>query len=168
MRVVSNVFSQWIFRPFCREQNGSRGTPEGFVPGMARNARCMVETKNTREPSHPVRNAGWERAAAGANNPAAAMSYCFGRIFEREEPMSVIGWIVFGLVAGAVARLLMPGRDPGGFFVTIVIGIVGAVIGGFIGSLLGLGTVDSFSAGSFALAVLGAVILLWGYRATRS
>ncbi|WP_303906013.1 GlsB/YeaQ/YmgE family stress response membrane protein [Thiohalomonas denitrificans] len=82
--------------------------------------------------------------------------------------MGFIGWIIFGLIAGVIAKMLMPGRDPGGFFVTILIGILGAVVGGFIGSALGLGTVDSFSLGSFALAVLGAVLLLWGYRAVRS
>ncbi len=82
--------------------------------------------------------------------------------------MGFIGWIIFGLIAGVIAKMLMPGRDPGGFLVTILIGILGAVVGGFIGSALGLGTVDSFSIGSFALAVLGAVLLLWGYRAVRS
>ncbi|SCZ53123.1 GlsB/YeaQ/YmgE family stress response membrane protein [Thiohalomonas denitrificans] len=82
--------------------------------------------------------------------------------------MGFIGWIIFGLIAGVIAKMLMPGRDPGGFFVTILIGILGAVVGGFIGSALGFGTVDSFSLGSFALAVLGAVILLWAYRAARS
>lgn len=81
--------------------------------------------------------------------------------------MGVIAWIVFGLIAGIAAKWIMPGRDPGGLIVTIVIGILGAVVGGFIGSALGLGGVQGFNFGSFALAVLGAVLLLWVYRAAR-
>jgi uncharacterized membrane protein YeaQ/YmgE (transglycosylase-associated protein family) len=81
--------------------------------------------------------------------------------------MGVITWIVFGLIAGILAKWIMPGRDPGGIFVTIVIGILGAVVGGFIGSALGLGGVEGFNFGSFALAVLGAVLLLWVYRAAK-
>jgi uncharacterized membrane protein YeaQ/YmgE (transglycosylase-associated protein family) len=75
-----------------------------------------------------------------------------------------IAWIIFGLIAGLIAKFLMPGRDPGGFIVTIIIGILGAVLGGFIGTQLGLGSVDGFNMISFALAVLGAVILLFIYR----
>ncbi|MCM2972965.1 GlsB/YeaQ/YmgE family stress response membrane protein [Larsenimonas suaedae] len=78
--------------------------------------------------------------------------------------MGIIAWIVFGLIAGAIAKLLMPGKDPGGCIVTIVIGIVGAVVGGWIGSALGFGDVTGFNVGSFAIAVLGAVILLVLYR----
>jgi uncharacterized membrane protein YeaQ/YmgE (transglycosylase-associated protein family) len=81
--------------------------------------------------------------------------------------MGVIAWVVFGLIAGILAKWIMPGRDPGGIFVTIVIGILGAVVGGFIGSALGLGGVEGFNFGSFALAVLGAILLLWVYRAAR-
>jgi uncharacterized membrane protein YeaQ/YmgE (transglycosylase-associated protein family) len=75
-----------------------------------------------------------------------------------------IAWIIFGLIAGLIAKFLMPGRDPGGFIVTIIIGILGAVVGGFIGTQLGLGAVDGFNMMSFALAVLGAIILLFIYR----
>jgi uncharacterized membrane protein YeaQ/YmgE (transglycosylase-associated protein family) len=75
-----------------------------------------------------------------------------------------IAWIIFGLIAGLIAKFLMPGRDPGGFIVTIVIGILGAVVGGWIGTQLGLGSVDGFNLMSFLLAVLGAVILLFIYR----
>ncbi|MCM5704909.1 GlsB/YeaQ/YmgE family stress response membrane protein [Larsenimonas salina] len=78
--------------------------------------------------------------------------------------MGIIAWIVFGLIAGAIAKLLMPGKDPGGCIVTSVIGIVGAVVGGWIGSALGFGDVTGFNVGSFAIAVLGAVILLVLYR----
>ena len=78
--------------------------------------------------------------------------------------MGILAWIIFGLIAGAIAKLIMPGDDPGGFIVTILVGIAGAVLGGFIGSLLGLGGVDGFNIGSFAIAVLGAILLLWLYR----
>jgi uncharacterized membrane protein YeaQ/YmgE (transglycosylase-associated protein family) len=75
--------------------------------------------------------------------------------------MQIIGWIVFGLLAGVVAKLLMPGKDPGGFIITILLGIVGSLIGGYLGSLVGL------KGGwfmSFAMAVIGAMLLLLVYR----
>lgn len=81
--------------------------------------------------------------------------------------MGIIAWIIFGLIAGAIAKLIMPGKDPGGFIVTILIGIVGAVIGGFIGQALGFGSVDGFNLGSMVIAVLGAILLLIGYRVIR-
>jgi uncharacterized membrane protein YeaQ/YmgE (transglycosylase-associated protein family) len=78
--------------------------------------------------------------------------------------MGIIAWIVFGLIAGAIAKFVMPGRDPGGIIVTILIGIAGAVVGGFIGTALGFGSVDGFNFGSFVIAVLGAILLLIVYR----
>lgn len=81
--------------------------------------------------------------------------------------MGIIAWIIFGLIAGAVAKLIMPGDDPGGIFVTILIGIAGALIGGFIATGLGMGGVDGFNLGSFFIAVLGAILLLWIYRVMR-
>ena len=72
--------------------------------------------------------------------------------------------ILIGLVVGAVAKFIMPGRDPGGIIVTILIGIAGAFLGGFIGSFLGLGTVTGFNLGSLLLAIGGAVLLLILYR----
>jgi uncharacterized membrane protein YeaQ/YmgE (transglycosylase-associated protein family) len=76
--------------------------------------------------------------------------------------MSIIGWILFGLVVGVVAKLLMPGRDPGGMIVTILLGIVGALIGGFIGRLLGwYGESDPVG---FIMAVMGAILVLFAYR----
>ena len=74
----------------------------------------------------------------------------------------MIGWIVFGLIVGIIAKLLMPGRDPGGFIVTILLGIAGAIVGGFMGRVLGLYGPDQ-SAG-FIMALLGAVLLLLLYR----
>jgi uncharacterized membrane protein YeaQ/YmgE (transglycosylase-associated protein family) len=82
--------------------------------------------------------------------------------------MGILSWALFGLIAGAVAKKIMPGQDPGGVFVTMLIGIAGALIGGFIGSLLGLGTVTGFNIGSFLIAVGGALILLWAYRKMKS
>ena len=79
--------------------------------------------------------------------------------------MGILAWIVFGLIAGVVAKLIMPGKDPGGFIVTILLGIGGALLGGFIGSALGFGGVSGFNFGSFLIAVLGAILLLVIYRA---
>lgn len=74
----------------------------------------------------------------------------------------VLGWIVFGLVVGAIAKLLMPGRDPGGFIVTILLGIAGALLGGFLGRSLGwYGPEDG---AGFLMSLLGAVVLLGIYR----
>ncbi len=78
--------------------------------------------------------------------------------------MGIFSWIVMGLIAGALAKWIMPGDDPGGFIVTILIGIVGAFIGGFISSFFGFGTVTGFNLGSMFIAVGGAVVLLFGYR----
>ncbi len=78
--------------------------------------------------------------------------------------MGILGWIVFGLIVGVVAKLLMPGRDPGGFIVTIILGIVGALLGGFIGRAVGwYGPNDPVG---FVLAVVGAIVLLVIYRFT--
>jgi len=81
--------------------------------------------------------------------------------------MGIISWIVFGLIAGAIAKLLLPGNDPGGCILTILLGVVGASVGGWIGTQLGFGTVQGFDLRSFGIAVLGAVILLLIYRLLR-
>jgi uncharacterized membrane protein YeaQ/YmgE (transglycosylase-associated protein family) len=82
--------------------------------------------------------------------------------------MSILGWIFFGLVVGIIGKLLMPGRDPGGFVITTILGIVGALVGGFLGRVLGL-----YREGDpvgFVMAIIGSIILLVLYRmfATRS
>lgn len=82
--------------------------------------------------------------------------------------MGILSWILFGLIAGALAKWIMPGSDPGGIFVTILLGVAGAVLGGFIGSLFGLGGISGFNIGSFMLAVVGGLLLLWIYRRMRS
>lgn len=79
--------------------------------------------------------------------------------------MGVLGWILFGLVVGIVAKLLMPGRDPGGFIVTTLLGIVGAVLGGFLGRSLGF--YGPGEPAGFLMATLGAVVLLFIYRMLR-
>jgi uncharacterized membrane protein YeaQ/YmgE (transglycosylase-associated protein family) len=74
----------------------------------------------------------------------------------------VLIWILFGLVVGALAKLLMPGTDPGGIIVTILLGIAGSLVGGFLGRMLGL--YDRGQAAGFLMSLLGAVILLAAYR----
>ncbi|UCC74725.1 MAG: GlsB/YeaQ/YmgE family stress response membrane protein [Gemmatimonadota bacterium] len=78
--------------------------------------------------------------------------------------MGIISWIIFGLVAGTIARLIHPGRDPGGCLITILLGIGGALVGGYVGTLFGWGRVHGFDLRSLGLAVMGALILLIVYR----
>ncbi len=78
--------------------------------------------------------------------------------------MGIISWIVFGLLAGILAKFIMPGEDGGGFIRTTLLGVVGALVGGFIGTRLGFGDVTGFNIRSFAIAIAGALIVLWGYR----
>ena len=78
--------------------------------------------------------------------------------------MGFIAWIILGLVVGIIAKFLMPGKDPGGFFITIILGIAGAFVGGFIGSRIGFGSVTGFDLRSLLLAVGGALVLLVVYR----
>ena len=78
--------------------------------------------------------------------------------------MGIFSWIVLGLIAGVIAKLLMPGNDPGGCLVTIAIGIAGGIVGGFIGTRIGWGAVDRFDLRSLILAVGGSMLLLVIYR----
>ncbi len=82
--------------------------------------------------------------------------------------MGILSWIVLGLIVGVVAKFIMPGDDPGGLIVTILIGIAGAFIGGFISSLLGFGSFTGFNLKSIFIAVAGSVFLLAGYRMLKS
>ena len=81
--------------------------------------------------------------------------------------MGIIGWILLGLLAGIIAKALLPGDDPGGFIVTTIIGVVGALLGGFIARALGLGDpIDEFfDVSTWLAAIVGAIILLVIYRA---
>lgn len=79
--------------------------------------------------------------------------------------MGFLGWIILGLLAGLIAKALMPGRDPGGVIITILIGIVGAVLGGWLGSvLLGVSLENFWSLTTWLLAIAGSVVLLAIYR----
>ena len=78
--------------------------------------------------------------------------------------MGIIAWIVFGLLAGWLAKMLMPGKDPGGCIITMLIGVAGAILGGFIGTMLGWGGIEGFDLRSFLLAVGGSILLLALYR----
>jgi uncharacterized membrane protein YeaQ/YmgE (transglycosylase-associated protein family) len=85
--------------------------------------------------------------------------------------MGILGWIVLGLIAGAIAKALLPGKDPGGLIITTVIGILGALLGGFIGqALLGRNTIDNFfDVSTWFTAIIGSIILLvlWRVLVTR-
>ncbi|MGI9473242.1 MAG: GlsB/YeaQ/YmgE family stress response membrane protein [Rubripirellula sp.] len=81
--------------------------------------------------------------------------------------MGILSWVVFGLIAGAVAKLLMPGGDPGGIIITILLGIAGSVVGGFLGTKLGFGAIDGFDFRSLLVAIGGSLVLLVGYRILR-
>ncbi len=79
--------------------------------------------------------------------------------------MNVFAWILFGLIAGGIAKFIMPGKDPGGCLLTIIIGIVGALIGGVLGArIFGIGPVTGFNLQSLGLAILGAILLLLVFR----
>ncbi|AGE94332.1 GlsB/YeaQ/YmgE family stress response membrane protein [Citrobacter farmeri] len=82
--------------------------------------------------------------------------------------MGIIAWIVFGLIAGVIAKLLMPGRDGGGFILTCILGIVGAVVGGWLATMFGIGgTISGFNLHSFLVAVVGAIVVLGVFRLLR-
>lgn len=81
--------------------------------------------------------------------------------------MGILSWVIFGLIAGMLAKFIMPGDDPGGCIVTSLIGIAGAVVGGWVGTLVGFGTVSGFDLRSFAIAVVGTLLLLGVYRALK-
>jgi uncharacterized membrane protein YeaQ/YmgE (transglycosylase-associated protein family) len=76
--------------------------------------------------------------------------------------MEILSWILFGLVVGVIAKLLMPGRDPGGFIVTILLGIAGALVGGFIGRATGFYSANQGA--GWLMSILGAIVLLALYR----
>jgi len=83
--------------------------------------------------------------------------------------MGIVSWIVLGLIAGSLARLLMPGKAPGGLLLTMLLGIAGAFVGGFIGShFLGFGEVTGLDVRSMAIAVAGAVLLLFAVGLLRN
>ena len=78
--------------------------------------------------------------------------------------MGILSWIVMGLIVGLLAKFIMPGKDPGGFIITVLLGVAGAFVGGYVGSILGFGTVTGLNVGSILLATGGAILLLILYR----
>ena len=99
---------------------------------------------------------------------ALAREY-LARIYWKEGlKMGIIAWIVFGLIAGVIAKLIMPGRDGGGFILTCILGIVGAVVGGWLATMFGIGgNVSGFNLHSFLVAVVGAIVVLGVFRLVR-
>jgi uncharacterized membrane protein YeaQ/YmgE (transglycosylase-associated protein family) len=85
-----------------------------------------------------------------------------------EVHMGILSWIIFGLIAGILAKWIMPGEDGGGFIMTVILGVVGALIGGYISTFFGMGRVDGFNLGSFVVAVIGSLVVLFIYRKLRS
>jgi uncharacterized membrane protein YeaQ/YmgE (transglycosylase-associated protein family) len=82
--------------------------------------------------------------------------------------MGILAWIVFGLIAGVIAKFIMPGRDGGGFILTCVLGIVGAVVGGWLATMFGYGgDITGFDMHSFIVAVIGAIVVLAVFRLVR-
>jgi uncharacterized membrane protein YeaQ/YmgE (transglycosylase-associated protein family) len=81
--------------------------------------------------------------------------------------MGIISLIILGLVVGIIAKFIMPGKDPGGIFITILLGIAGALGGGFVSSKMGFGAVTGFNLQSLIIAVCGAIVLLIIYRVVR-
>lgn len=78
--------------------------------------------------------------------------------------MGILSWVILGVIAGALAKLLMPGKDGGGFFLTMGLGIAGAFVGGWIGSVLGLGSITGVNVGSVLTATAGAFLILILYK----
>lgn len=81
--------------------------------------------------------------------------------------MGILSWIVLGLIAGLLAKLIMPGRDPGGFIITILIGIGGAFVGGWIGTQMGIASFNGFTLQGVLVATGGAIVLLALFRVLR-
>ncbi len=82
--------------------------------------------------------------------------------------MGILSWIIFGLIAGIIAKWIMPGKENIGIIVTIFLGIVGAVVGGYISTFFGFGKVDGFNFGSFIVAVIGATVVLYIYNKVKN
>jgi uncharacterized membrane protein YeaQ/YmgE (transglycosylase-associated protein family) len=93
------------------------------------------------------------------------MAGTFYAVGQKENRMNgILSWIIFGLIAGAIAKLLTPGRDPGGCIVTVVIGVVGALLGGWLATVLGYGGISGFDVRSFVIAIGGSILLLVIWR----
>ncbi|WP_428944115.1 GlsB/YeaQ/YmgE family stress response membrane protein [Pantoea sp. FN060301] len=82
--------------------------------------------------------------------------------------MGILSWVIFGLIAGVIARCIMPGKEHMGIFMTMILGVVGALIGGVISTALGFGKVSGFNIYSIAIATLGAIIVLFAIHKIRA
>lgn len=82
--------------------------------------------------------------------------------------MGIISWVILGLIVGILAKWFMPGKDGGGFFMTIILGVAGALVGGYISSFFGMGSVTGFNFASLIISILGAMLLLFIYRKLKS
>jgi uncharacterized membrane protein YeaQ/YmgE (transglycosylase-associated protein family) len=83
--------------------------------------------------------------------------------------VNILAWIIVGLIGGALAKFFLPGNDPGGLILTIVLGVAGALLGGFLSIALGIGNgIDDFDIGTIALSIFGSILILLGYRAVAS
>lgn len=78
--------------------------------------------------------------------------------------MGIVSWIVFGLIVGAFAKLLLPGDNPSGWLATLMVGIAGAIFGGFMGNFLGFGDMNTFDFRTLLVAIGGSMVLLYGLR----
>ncbi|HMZ11879.1 GlsB/YeaQ/YmgE family stress response membrane protein [Plasticicumulans sp.] len=81
--------------------------------------------------------------------------------------MGFFSWILFGLIAGAIAKLIMPGRQGGGFILTVLLGVVGALVGGWMGTVMGFGTLSGFDLRSLGIAIAGALVVLFLFGMAR-
>ncbi len=81
--------------------------------------------------------------------------------------MGIITWVLLGLIAGALAKFIMPGRDGGGILITMLLGIAGAILGGWLGAFFGLGSTGGFNLGTIATATVGALLILFIYNQTK-
>lgn len=81
--------------------------------------------------------------------------------------MGFFSWILFGLIAGAIAKLIMPGRQGGGFILTVLLGVVGALFGGWMGTVMGFGTLSGFDLRSLGIAIVGALVVLFLFGMAR-
>ncbi|MBV7413571.1 putative transglycosylase associated protein [Aeromonas encheleia] len=82
--------------------------------------------------------------------------------------MGFMTWIVLGLIVGILAKWIMPGKDGGGFIMTVILGVIGAMVGGYVSTLLGMGTVNGFNLPSILIATVGALMVLFIYNKVRS
>ena len=81
--------------------------------------------------------------------------------------MGILLWVLMGLIVGVIAKFIMPGRDSGGFIMTVILGIAGAIVGGWLSSLLGLGSISGFDLRSLVIAVAGALLVLFIWHKIR-